>query len=195
MTRRVIGDLVLAQACLLGGLLLCIAFRPDGLGANDGISYYGIFRQTVIPYAIAILGSAIFMRRALRSTAPASAAPNYIRGLANLVAAMSAGVVLTPYSLNTLFDWVHTALGAAVFALQLVLAWQFLGWTGGDNWIAFFFGVQFLSGVVAAVFVLPKHGFLIQAQVAFQFAFGALLIRTARLLLPEPETEAADQVT
>lgn len=189
MTRRVIGDLVLAQSCLLGGLLLCVALRPDGLGANSGISYYGVHRQTVTPYAVAIIGSALLMRRALRWVGPASPRPGYFRVVANWLAAMSAGVVLTPYSLNTLFDWLHTALGAAVFALQLVLAWQLLGWTSGDGWMAFFLAAQFISGVVAAIFVLPDHGFLIQAQVAFQLAFAALLIRTTRLLLPEPQPE------
>jgi hypothetical protein len=192
MRRKVIGDLVLGQACLLAGLLVCVALKPDGLGANDGISYYGIYRQTVIPYAIAIIGSALLTRRALRAVAPLFPSPGYLRGLAGWLAAMSVGVVLTPYSLDTLFDWVHTMLGTAVFALQLVLAGQVHRWTGGDGWMTFLLVVQFLGGVVAAIFVLPKHGFLIQGQVAFQVAFTALLVRAARLLVPIPAPETAD---
>lgn len=186
MTRRVVGNLVLGQVCLFGGLLMCVVLKPRGLSANDGISYYGIFRRTVVPYAIALLGSGMFTWRALRWAAPASPAPAYVRGMAGCLAAMSAGVVLTPYSLNLVFDWVHTILGAAVFILQLVLGAQLLGWTGGDAWITGFLLIQLASGVFCAVFVLPKHGFLIQGQLAFQLAFGALLIRTAHLLLPEP---------
>jgi hypothetical protein len=98
--------------------------------------------------------------------------------------AMSAGVVLTPYSVNLVFGWAHTILGAAVFILQLVLGAQLLDWTSGDAWIAGFLLTQLASGVFCAIFVLPKHGFLIQGQLAFQLAFGALLIRTARLLCP-----------
>lgn len=194
MTRKVIGNLVLGQACLFGGLLICVALKPKGLTANDGISYYGIFARTVVPYAFALLGLALCVRRALQWSAPTSPRPAYLHGMANWLAAMSLGVVLTPYSANLLVDWLHTLLGAAVFVLQLVLGAQLLNWTGGDAWVAAFLVTQFLSGVFCAVYVLPKHGWLIQGQVAFQLTFGALLIRTTRLLMPQPVT-AVTQTT
>lgn len=193
MTRKVIGNLVLAQACLLGGLLICVALKPKGLTTNDGISYYGIFARTVVPYAFALLGSALCLRRALRWTAARSPKPAYLGSAANWLATMSAGVVLTPYSAGLLFDWAHTMLGAAVFVLQLVLGAQILGWTAGDAWVATFLAAQFISGVFCAIWVLPKHGWLIQGQVVFQLSFGALLIRTARVLTPQavaPVTQA-----
>jgi hypothetical protein len=189
MSRKVIGNLMLAQACLFGGLLMCVVLKPHGLIANDGISYYGTFRRTVVPYAIALIGSGLFTWRALYWAAPAWPAPPYVRGMASGLAAMSAGVVLTPYSVNLMFDWVHTLLGAAVFVLQLVLGARLLGWTGGDSWAACLLLAQFASGVLSAIFVLPKHGFLIQGQLAFQLAFAALLIRSVRLLMPEPATQ------
>jgi hypothetical protein len=186
MTRKVIGNLVLGQACLFGGLMICVALKPKGLTANDGISYYGIFVRTAVPYAFALLGSVLCVRRALRWSAPSSPNPAYLHRVANWLAAMSLGVVLTPYSASLLFDWAHTLLGAAVFVLQLVLGAQLLNWSGGDAWVAAFLVTQFLSGVVCAVYVLPKHGWLIQGQVAFQLAFGALLMRTARVMTPQP---------
>lgn len=193
MSRKVIGNLMLAQACLFGGLLMCVVLKPHGLIANDGISYYGTFRRTIAPYAIALIGSGLFTWRALRWAAPAWPAPPYVRGMASGLAVMSAGVVLTPYSVNLVFDWVHTLLGAAVFVLQLVLGARLLGWTGGDPWAARLLIAQFASGVLSAIFVLPKHGFLIQGQVAFQLAFAALLIRSVRVLTPEPEPEPVAQ--
>lgn len=194
MTRKVIANLVLAQACLFGGLMICIGLKPKGLAANDGISYYGIFARTFVPYAFALLGSALCVRRALRWAAPVSPSPAYLHRMANGLAAMSAGVVVTPYSANLLVDWVHTLLGAAVFILQLVLGAQLLNWSGGDAWVATFLVTQFLSGVFCAVYVLPKHGWLIQGQLAFQLSFGALLIRTVRVLTPQPVTPVT-QVT
>lgn len=186
MTRRVIGSLVLGQSCLLSGLMICVALKPKGLTANDGISYYGIFARTVVPYAFALIGSALCVRRALRWSAPSSPNPAHLHRVANWLAVMSVGVVLTPYSASLLFDWVHTLLGAAVFVLQLVLGAQLLGWSGGDAWGAAFLVTQFLSGVVCAVYVLPEHGWLIEGQLAFQLAFGALLMRTASVLSPQP---------
>ncbi|GLY77500.1 hypothetical protein [Actinoallomurus iriomotensis] len=185
MTRKVVGNLILGQAVLYVGLLMCVALKPDGLGANDGISYYGIFRQTVVPYAIAILGPGYFIWTALRSAAPFAPAPVYVRRMANWLAVFSVLVVLTPYSANLVFDWVHTLAGTFLFVLQLVLGLRLLGWSGGDGWTAGLLLAQFVSGVFCAVYVLPKHGFLLQGQVAFQVAFGALLVRTMRLFVPQ----------
>lgn len=192
MTRKVINDLVLAQVFLFGGMLPCVALRPAGLGANDGISYYGIHPLTVAPYAVAIGGSALFTRRALRALAPGLPAPAYVARMADGLALMSGGVVLTPYSANALFDWAHTLLGTVVFFCQLVLAVQLLAWSGGDGWIAWLLAAQFTAGVIAAIYVLPEDGFLIQAQLGFQLAFGGLLARTAHLLRPRLEPAYAE---
>jgi hypothetical protein len=191
MTRKVVGNLILGQGLLYVGLLMCVALKPDGLGANDGISYYGIFRQTVVPYAITLLGPGYFTWTALRAAAPFAPAPVYLRRMTSCLAALSVCVVLTPYSANLVFDWVHTLSGSALFVLQLVLGLRLLGWSGGDAWTAGLLVAQFACGVFCAIFVLPKHGFLLQGQVAFQLAFGALLVRTMRLLVPQ----AAVQVT
>jgi hypothetical protein len=193
MTRKVVGNLILGQAVLYVGLLMCVALKPDGLGANDGISYYGIFRQTVVPYAIAILGPGYFIWTALRTAAPFAPAPVYLRRMANCLAALSVLVVLTPYSANPVFDWVHTLAGAFLFVLQLLLGLRLLGWSGGDGWTSGLLLLQFLSGLFCAVYVLPKHGFLLQGEVVFQIAFGALLVRTTRLFVPQ--AIAPDHVT
>jgi hypothetical protein len=183
--RRVIGDLAWGQACLYSGLLLCVAIKPEGLGANSGISYYGVHRETVLPYTIALVASALVTCRGLRAAAASTPSPGRLRGSASSLAALSFGIALTPYSLNTLFDWLHTILGALLFILQLGLALQLLRWTGGDHVTAGLLLAQFAGAVFAAIFVLPKNGFLIQGEVAFQVAFGALLVRTFSLLLPE----------
>jgi hypothetical protein len=185
MTRKVVGNLILGQAVFYAGLLVCVALRPDGLGANDGISYYGIFRQTVVPYAVALLGPGYFTWTALRTAADFTPAPAYLRRMADVLAASSVLVVLTPYDANLVFDWVHTLAGTLLFALQLVLGLRLLGWSGGDGWTTGLLVAQFVSGVFCAVYVLPKHGFLLQGQVVFQVAFSALLIRITRLLVPQ----------
>lgn len=180
MTRKVIGDLALGQVFLFGGMLVCVMIRPDGLGANAGISYYGIHRGTVVPYAVAVIGSALFTRRALRGMAPVLPAPARVRGTADALAAMAWGVVLTPYSVDMVFDWAHTLLGAALFFVQLMLTLRLLSWSGGDGWMRFFVLTEFGSGVIAGTFVLTKDGFLIQAQLVFQLSFTLLLVRRAR---------------
>ena len=184
MTRKVTSDLVLGQVFLFGGMLVCVLIRPAGLGANAGISYYGIHRETVVPYAIAIIGSALYTRRALRAMTPAVPALAAMRRTADGLTVMAWGVVLTPYSLNIVFDWAHTLIGTALFSVQLLLTVRMVSWSGGDGWMRCLLLVQFGSGVVAGAFVLTEGGYLLQAQLVFQLAFTMLMVRLARPLVP-----------
>src|SRR5256885_14740567 len=129
--------------------------RPDGLGANSGVSYYGVHRDTVLPYTIAVVGSALLTYRGLRTAAVATPSPRLLRGSANSLAALSFGIAATPYSVSGLFDWLHTIFGAALFILQLGIAIQLLRWTDGDLMTACLLAAQCVGAVIAAIFVLP----------------------------------------
>lgn len=191
MADKVVTDLIRGQACLFGGVLTCVAIKPHGLGANNGISYYGVLWQTLIPYAVALLGSAYFTRKALVAAAEAFPDPVYMRRMASALAVTTSGLVVTPYSLGRLFDMTHTTLGGVLFTIQLFLAARLLRWVNGGFLSLFLVFVQLTGGVIAAIYVLPKQGFLIQGQLLFQLAFGALLVRSAyRLPSTIPATSA-----
>lgn len=181
MPRKVTSDLARGQACLYGGMLLCVAIRPSGLGANSGISYYGVHRETVVPYTVALVGSSLLTFRGLRAAAESESAPPRLRRSANSLAAAGVGIALTPYSLNSVFDWLHTMLGAALFTLQLVFALQLLRWIEGGLLSSLLLIGQFAAGVFSGFYVFSKDGFLMQGELAFQLAFGVLLIRTFTL--------------
>lgn len=192
MEKRVmIGDLVRAQLCLSGGLVTCIATRPGGLGTNNGISYYGTHWQTFLPYAVALLGSAFYTRRALLAVAPTVPASRPrprldLARTANWFAILLLLVAVTPYSLGLFFDWVHTLVSAILFVLQLLLAVALIRWTDGGAPSLCLLFAQLMGALIAARYVLPKHGFLLHGQVLFELAFGALLIRSVALLQPAP---------
>jgi hypothetical protein len=168
----VLGDLVRSQLMLFGGLILCMAIRPQGLGANSGISYYGVHRQTVIPYTIGLLGTAWLTQRALRAAGRTWF--GYGFGL------LTTGIVLTPYTVSDLFDWTHTVLGAALFILMLVLSGRLTWALRSDPLCVLLLVTEFTGGVIAAIYVLPVRGFLIQGQLLFLAAFEALLLRALR---------------
>ena len=45
-------------------IAVCALIRPAGLGANDGASYFGVFRTTIIPYAVGYFTcAALYWRR------------------------------------------------------------------------------------------------------------------------------------
>jgi hypothetical protein len=195
MRDRVVGDLVKAQVCLFGGLLLCVVLRSQGLVANEGISFYGRNLETLSPYAAGLLGTAALTRRALRSAAPGLPAPAPVRRAADAFALLLVGIILTPSTASSVVDWTHKTLGASLFVLQLLLAARLVAWAWGDPLGTALLLVQFAGGVASAVWVLQDHGFLIEGQVVFQLAFGVLLIRLVPLALPKAgEPDDSDHI-
>ncbi|MBP2702309.1 hypothetical protein JOL79_00680 [Microbispora sp. RL4-1S] len=188
---RAVGDVARGQASLFAGLVACVAFRPEGLSANNGMSYYGVHWETVAPYAAGLTGAALFMHRALRRTARGTPGPVLVRRLADWFVVLLAGIVLTPYTLGGAVDWAHRGLGAALFVLQLLLGARLVAWAHGDPLSVVLLLVQLGGGVLAAVYVLQANGLLIQGEVTFQLGFGLLLIRTLPRVAPRPAGAAA----
>ena len=181
-------DVARGQACLFGGLALCVALRPEGLGANSGMSYYGVHWLTVWPYAAGLAGAGLFTHRVLRRAAPRTPSPVRVRRMADSFVFLLAGLVLTPYTLGGLVDWTHRALGAALFVLQLVLAVRLVAWAHGDALGVVLFLVQLGGGVLAAVYVLQAEGLLIHGEATFQLGFALVLVRTLPLVAAHPPT-------
>ncbi|MBO3745369.1 hypothetical protein J5X84_04755 [Streptosporangiaceae bacterium NEAU-GS5] len=175
---RAVLDVVSGQILLFGGLVVCVALVPAGLGANKGFSFFGIHWLTVVPYAVGVLGCALFTRRALRAAAPATPAPARARQAADAFGLLTAGLVVTPDYAENVLAWTHRALGASLFVIQLVLAARLVAWAGGDPLSAAFWLFQLGGGVICAIYVLRAEGFLLQGQVLFQLAFGVVLART-----------------
>lgn len=178
VTRLGRGDLVRGQLWQFGGLALCVALRPEGLSANSGISYYGVYGQTVVPYAAGLLGAAFYTRRGLHAAAPLLPAPDFLRWTGNAFAVLAVGVALTPHTLNALVSWIHRGFGAALFVLQLVLSIRLAGWAGRDRLAIGLLTLQLAGGLASAGYVLRDTGLLLEGQIVFQAAFGAVVIRT-----------------
>ncbi len=187
MTDRAVGDLVKGQLFLFGGLGLCVLVLPAGLSANSGISYYGVHWASSAPYAAGLAGAAWFTRSGLRTAAANTPAPRFVAWAADLFALLLAGVVVTPYTVNSAVDWIHRLLGASLFVLQLVLAGHLVAAVGRDLTSLLLLTVQFGGGVASAIYLLPATGYLFQAQLVFQLGFGLLVIReVARLRRAAP---------
>ncbi|MEU7936977.1 hypothetical protein [Microbispora bryophytorum] len=178
------GGVAKGQAFLFGGLGVCLTLRPEGLGANHGMSYYGAHWQTALPYAAGLAGAALFTHRALRDAAARTPSPAHLRWMADSFVALLAGIILTPYTLGGMVDWAHRGLGAALFALQLLLAGRLVAWAHGDAAGVVFLLLQLGGGVLAAVYVLQAEGLLIHGEATFQLGFALVLARTLPLVAP-----------
>lgn len=177
--RRAAHSILIGQLVCYAGLAVCVLLRPAGLAANDGISYYGIYRETFLPYAIGLLGAAHFAMRAIGQLNP----PEKILHTAlKTYALLVAGIVITPYATGAWMNYLHTACGAALFSLQLLLS-GWLAWRLRYVWWSVALSLMELAaGIASAIYLWPAHGFLFQTQVVFQLAFGALLILSLRKL-------------
>lgn len=158
-------------------LAICLLMRPAGLAANDGLSYFGGFLNTAVPYSFSFLLYAYFLWRVAPLLA-ASLGGKYAWVIALVPRVMTGflvGLVLTPH---TLVNNIHTAFGSALFALQLLFSIYIFAfrrsWQNGVILI-----IELASGL-AALYYLPKpEGLLLQSQVIFQLAFGLLLRRVS----------------
>lgn len=166
-------DILLGQLCLYFGLAVCISLKPDGLSVNDGISYFGIYRETFLPYAFGLLGAAYFTVRAVAQI-PAGMA--LLRQALRVYAMLIVGIVITPYAVSTPIDHLHIAFGSALFSLQLLLSCWLIWQLHHIWWSVVLTLIELVSGIAAAIYLRPSHGLLLQSQIAFQLAFGALLI-------------------
>ncbi|HET8689986.1 MAG TPA: hypothetical protein VFL81_00935, partial [Candidatus Saccharimonadales bacterium] len=88
---------LVGQVLLYLGLLICAIIDPRGVfDSNRGISYYGVHWNTVIPYLIALIGSAIFGGIAAVKLGPFPSAYRVRYGML-IFAVLTIGVAITPY--------------------------------------------------------------------------------------------------
>lgn len=174
-----------SQVCLYLGLFICVFLKPQGLTINDGISYYGVFRLTILPYCFGLLGASFFcLKFAMKLKRSDLITVKYaLSGIGLLIV----GVVLTPYTLSTFVANLHEACGAILFVTQLLLSgWLIVHLRYNSRVIALSL-LELLAGIICFIYLIPKNGYLFESQVVFQLCFGVLAMYSLpRLLANRP---------
>lgn len=153
-------------------LVVSILIRPESLGHNDGLSYFGAVWWTVIPYTIAFLSYALCCAIASIKIKDNSATAKVIKKFLILMAILLVGLVITPH---TVINSIHKIFGSTLFASQLMLSLYLLYTKGKNYWIFVLVIIMFTSGVFSAAFLTSASGFMIQAQIIYQIAFVLIL--------------------
>ncbi len=164
------------QIWLYAWLIIAILLRPSGLIANSGVSFYGIYLSTVIPYSIALLGAAYWNWHC----ADELTEPVWLSQSLRLISLCLIGISLTPYSLGLIFDDAHTTIGALLFIVQLVTSARIAFLLHRRLITVLLWFIELTAGIVSAIYVLSDHGYLLQSQVVFQLAFASIIL----LVLP-----------
>jgi len=179
---KVVRYILLGQLSLFGFLLVCLLLIPHFLLAPNegGVSNYGLYAKTVVPYSLAFglcglltLVSARFLPKEL----PAYAAVK--RALISLGFLLIAVLLSTyPYKVNNTFNEIHIYAGSALAFLEM----------GLGLWFAAVL-VRNIKNILLLVIQLTGFGLgilthfglihiLFVSELVTSLAFGALLIRT-----------------
>jgi hypothetical protein len=172
MQARAYKYFLYGQILLYFGVLISILIHPKGLSTDDGLSYYGIYLKTIIPYGMALLASAVYIWK----TADKLSDIRWLSYSFKICSILIVGIALTPYSVDPVLNWAHEILGSLLFILQLTITgklafFMFRCWQTISLWI-----IEFLGGVFSAVYVTSPTGYLLQSQLVFQLAFGLLIL-------------------
>ncbi|HET9850583.1 MAG TPA: hypothetical protein VFP35_03105 [Candidatus Saccharimonadales bacterium] len=176
-------SIFISQAVLYGSFLLCVLIAPASLAANNGLSYFGVHPLTAIPFGAGLIISAYLIFSALGRWQANLHKP--VRRALQVVALLMIGVVLTPYSISSWFDYLHTAIGTCLFVIQLIVAFWIIK-KGGWHWRdVLLLAIQVAGGVIALIYLKLDQGFLLQGQVIFQLAFSGILLNNLEVLKTE----------
>ena len=164
-------------------LAVCIRIRPESLRVDYGVSYLGVFTNTIVPYAVGFVGAASCIWRASELVTDLDHGLIVGRSM-KIMTVQLLGLLLTPY---TRLDPAHIFFGSSLFLTQLGLAFLAIKWLGGsDRNITLLAAFMVLSGIASAYYLPQSRGFELQTQLVFQLAFWVLFIKLLRGLQLEP---------
>lgn len=152
--------------------ILCIVSRPESLGHNDGLSYFGAVWWTIIPYSIAFIIYGACCLLASFKLRRVGQSITVMRWMLRLMPVLLVGLVITPH---TLINPLHKTFGSALFALQLMASMYLFYKNKKEFYIFFLIIITFASGLMSAAFLFLPSGFMIQAQIVYQLAFVILI--------------------
>ncbi len=179
MRSQALRLIIWGQAYFYGGFLIAVVLQPHGLIANSGISYYGIFAKTFIPFEVSLLGAAACTWLSAVHITEADLKP--IRSTLFFIAVCTSIVAATPFS-NDILSIIHRLAGTLLFTTQLLLSFWLIAKLHHAPWAVLLTIAEFLAGVASAIFLYQVHGYLIQSEVFFQFFFSTLLFYGLRKL-------------
>ena len=178
---RAVRYLWLSITSLVTTVVVCVILQPDGVLSHAGLSYFGNFGRTLIPYSIGMVATAYFLLRACFTLgSPHGLISRSFRYGLEGIAIGLLGIVATP-SLSPLhfIRDVHVAFGIIIFITQAVLSLRYLIRVrgGAADWALL---VLQLFAIVIVGLSTGRVGLLdwmLPAQLLAVVSFFALLIR------------------
>lgn len=170
--KKLAKYLVYQFAVLFLSVILAIFIKPEGLNANNGVSYYAVQIETALIVTIGFCVASFLAFYAGWKLKNKTKIDKVIKYSLYLASICYVGLVLTPHDL---IAEVHKTFGSTLFAVEFLLAY-FAMITLRKKTDIFTFILVFVSGLMCLVYLFIK-GYMIQAQLVFQLAVWVLYIR------------------
>ncbi len=181
-------SLLMAESVVAIALLACVSIEFNANASIYGISYYGVHLRTVWVLALGFLIGGFFLYRSAIALSP-HRPWGLLSSSLRVVAVGLVLLILTPYTLDTFFNWAHMTIGAAIFGFQMLVGFMTLRTMLRDPLAWLGVTVQLIGGVIAAL-SLPDHmlTYMLQGEIIFQSGFALAInhllsqeVRRARL--------------
>lgn len=173
---------MLGQFSLFGFLLICLALIPHFLFESNegGVSNYGLYARTVVPYTLAFgLCGSLTLRSALvmpKQTPSYKALRGWLAALGILLIAVL--VSTYPYKVNDTLNAIHVDAGTALAFLELGLgAWFALGLVR-DLKNGALFALQLAGFGLGVLTHFGAIHILFVTELLTSLAFGTIMVRT-----------------
>lgn len=174
------------QACFVAMMAACLAIEPSQVAIKRGLSFYGNDLRTVVPFALGFFLCIALTGAGLARLAVRDAFRRHLRASLVVLLVLMALVPLTPYSVDLLFDYLHTVISALLFACGFLLgAWLALRVLRG-RLACGSFSVQAGAGIVALAAQLGWLDYMIPSQLVFQLALSLLVVLGIVRRVPRP---------
>lgn len=183
--------LIISEIVIFTTITICTALIWNNNLNIYGISYFGVNFKSLPIIATGFVIGSIFLNIS-SSRLPNAPYERLLRFTLKIVAFGILLMLLTPYTVDTFFNWTHMAVGAAIFATEMYAGVYLAFRHSRDLFSRIALLVQFVGGLLA-MFSLPDNmlNFMLQGEVIFQFGFMVLINHLLGLPIEEfKSTEA-----
>ncbi len=187
MTNKVVRYLILSQLSLYGFLGICSFINPEFLFGEGGVSNYGVYRTTVVPFTSAFLLSGMFLILASRCIPKSPVTSLRIRRALWVQALLLFAVLLStyPYKLNHTYKYMHITAGVLLLIFNVILvSWVTLRVYRDKINILLLIG-EFVGFLITLLTLLGVIHWLFVAQVLTSLFFGVFIIRLGKRITSE----------
>ncbi len=170
-----------SQICFLLCCCWCLSIEPTALNAPSGLSFFGNFQRTLLPYILGLGLMAGYMAYAAHMLRDARGSfVQSIRLVLNISAICTMGIIVTPSFSILPIRLLHFIFAAVLFAAQIRLGYQLAMSRWGIRFEHILLGLQIIAVLCIALSYrrIALLHVMIPAQVAAGLIFSALICRT-----------------